>query len=81
MGLYWIRPRKFLPLDSRSEKYIVDHLGITRPDRIPPSGLDYLALADDLKDRFNDTNYSVHSFQELSLAAYEPVSGNEPTQS
>ena len=72
MGLYWTRPLKFLTLDSRSEKYIIDSLKITLPSPLPPQGHEYLKLADDLKKRFRGADLPVHSFQGLSLAAYEP---------
>ncbi len=76
MGLFWIRPRNYPTVDGKSETYITDRLGIAIP-RIPPRGHEYLELADKLKERFNEANSAVHSFQELSLAAYdEPTTDN-----
>ena len=72
IGLFWTRPTRFLTLDSRSEGYI-SSLGITLPSQMPPPGRDYLELADQLKQRFYDSEFPVHSFQELSLAAYQPT--------
>ena len=72
MGLYWIRSRKFLTLDHRSEQYIASGLGVTLPTQIPPPGREYLKLGDDLKRLFAGADFPVHSFQELSLAAYDP---------
>ncbi len=80
MGLFWARPRSFLPLDSNSRHYIGTGLGVTLPNQMPPPGRQYLELADFLKYRFDDAAFPVHSFQELSLAAYEspsPESGAE----
>ena len=76
MGLFWIRPRKFPTLDGKSQKYMSDRLGIAMP-QIPLRGREYLELADKLKERFNEEDSAVHSFQELSLAAYvEPTTSN-----
>ena len=74
MGLYWIRPHKFLPLDGKSEEYIVGSLGVALPRTIPPPGFQYLDLVDGLNVRFDDPDFPVHSFQELSMAAYQPTS-------
>ena len=72
MGLYWIRPHKYPTLDGNSARYITDNIGITFPNPLPRQGREYLELADSLKERFTETDSHVHSFQELSLAAYEP---------
>ncbi len=75
IGLYWIRPHKYPTLDSNSRQYMNENLGITFP-QLPPGGNEYLALSDDLKKRFTDPDSPVHSFQELSLAAYDPSAYN-----
>lgn len=70
MGLYWIRPRTFVTLDGNSRDYICDELGESigrRKDKI--SGEEYLELLNRLNNRFSGTDYPVHSFPELSLAA------------
>ena len=71
MGLYWIRPQKFLPLDGRSEEFIVGSLGINLPRTMPPPGIQYLEIIESLNGRFDDAKFPVGSFQELSLAAYQ----------
>ena len=60
MGLYWIRPLKFLTLDRRSERYISSSLGITLPSQIPPPGRQYLELADSLREHFTEADSPVH---------------------
>ena len=76
IGLFWIRPHKYPTVDGKSETYMTTRLGIAMP-KIPPPGLEYLELADKLKERFNEANSAVHSFQELSLVAYdEPTTDN-----
>jgi len=73
MGLYWIRPWNFLTLDKRSRLYIGKKLGV-QIDTNGPKGSctanDYLAVLDTLKARFQEDAYPVHSFPELSLAAF-----------
>ncbi|HAZ22485.1 MAG TPA: hypothetical protein DCY84_09005 [Firmicutes bacterium] len=31
MGLYWIRPRFYMPLDGNSRAYVAAHFGISAP--------------------------------------------------
>jgi len=82
MGLYWIRPWNFLTLDGQSQRYIVKKLnvpiGLNGPKR-RCNATDYLTVLDTLEARFQEEAYPVHSFPELSLAAYffkEKGSGN-----
>lgn len=72
-GLYWAHPWDFPTLDSQSRHYIEKRLS----RQIPTSGQQgpcesegYLKLVDDLKARFNEDSYPVHSFPELSLASW-----------
>jgi len=78
MGLYWIRPWNFLTLDSQSREYISKKLS-TEIGRKGPKGRcsanDYLKLLDTLELRFQEDAYPVHSFPELSLAAWYSTSG------
>ena len=73
MGLYWIRPWNYPTLDTRSRSYIEKKLGI-QVGRNGPKGRcnaeDYLRILDTLKARFQEEVYPVHSFPELSLAAW-----------
>ena len=69
IGLFWIRPWSFPPLDKNSITYIKDVL----QEEIPDNGDEYLDLRDRLLDRFHDEECPVHSFPELSLRAYAPV--------
>ena len=72
-GLYWAHPWEFPTLDSQSRQYLTKRLGI----RIPAGsvqgvydGEGYLTLIDDLKARFEEDSYPVHSFPELSQEAW-----------
>ncbi|SEM71095.1 5-methylcytosine-specific restriction enzyme B [Syntrophus gentianae] len=73
MGLYWIRPWNFPTLDGQSQRYISKKLniqiGMNGPKRRCNAG-DYLAVLDTLEARFQEDAYPVHSFPELSLAAW-----------
>ncbi|MCE9968746.1 AAA family ATPase [Aeromonas salmonicida] len=73
MGLYWIRPWNFPTLDGQSQRYINKKLNI-QIDMNGPKGrcnaTDYLAMLDTLEARFQEDAYPVHSFPELSLAAW-----------
>ena len=67
IGLYWIRPWDFPPLDKHSKKYIEDQLGCRVPEN--PSGREYLELTDTLQERFHGSA-PVDSFPGLSWRAY-----------
>ena len=73
IGLYWIRPWTFPPLDGKTRAYIENKLhipiGTHGPGKIS-SGSDYLKLLGDLNARFEVDNYPVHSPPELSLSAW-----------
>ena len=71
IGLFWARPGRFSPLDNSSESYISDNLGVPLSGPMPISGSEYLELVDQLQQRFSEADSPVHSFQELSLAAYD----------
>ena len=78
MGLYWIRPWNFPTLDDKSRKYITETLGMPLPRKVLAAA-GYLKIMDDLKDRFEEKDCPVHSFPELSLAAWKkrPLPGPE----
>ena len=72
-GLYWIRPWQFLSLDGRSRSYISEKLRLLVGRNGPKNrcnASDYLQLIEALKQRFEEPDFSVHSFPELSLDAW-----------
>ncbi|CAN7411163.1 AAA family ATPase [Acidovorax sp. LjRoot118] len=83
-GLYWAHPWEYLTLDSQSRHYIHQRLGldITASGQQGPSdGAAYLRLLDDLRSRFSQDDYPVHSFPDLSKASWlykDPVEKNMP---
>ena len=73
-GLYWAAPWEFPTLDSQSRHYIQKRLGVpitTPAPQAPCDAATYLQLADDLRTRFAEEDYPVHSFPELSLASWQ----------
>ncbi len=81
MGLYWIRPWNYLTLDSQSRRYIDMKLGIKigmNGSRGRCNANDYLTVLETLEARFEEEAYPVHSFPELSLAAWIEDPGTSP---
>ena len=73
MGLYWIRPWRFPTLENQSQRYIDKKLSIQISMNGPKgrcNASDYLVVLDTLEARFQEDGYPVHSFPELSLAAW-----------
>lgn len=73
MGLYWIRPWDFLTLDNQSRRYINKKLNIaigSSGSKGRCSAKEYLDLIESFETRFKEDAYTVHSFPELSLAAW-----------
>lgn len=76
MGLFWARPWFFLTLDGQSRLYIDKVLDMridTDTAKHCCSAANYLTLLDALRNRFQEDTYPVHSFPELSLAAWKSV--------
>ena len=73
MGLYWIRPWEFMSLDGKSQYYIAKELNIQIEKNGPNNccnSTDYLTLLNTLEENFQEETYPVHSFPELSIAAW-----------
>jgi 5-methylcytosine-specific restriction protein B len=72
-GLYWCRPWSFLSLDERSRGYLADKLRLPLSWHGPKnrcSAGDLLQLITTLRQRFEEPDFPVHSFPELSLEAW-----------
>lgn len=79
-GLFWSNPWDFATLDGQSRSYISNQLSLPVPKRtksFPYDGDNYLKLVDNLSQRFEEDDYPVHSFPELSYRAYETSSEEE----
>lgn len=81
-GLFWAHPWDFPTLDSQSRHYIGKHLSVQIPSGNkqgrPCDAEGYLKLLDDLKARFTEDSYPVHSFPDLSLAAWRYKDADTP---
>lgn len=83
MGLYWIRPWNYPTLDSQSQRYIDRKLGIQIGLNGPKgrcNANDYLTVLETIEARFQEEAYPVHSFPELSLAAWLYKDAGTPPQ-
>ena len=76
IGLFWIRPDYFLPLDVKTRRLITklgfDQGYLNAKKMIPAE--QYLTIRDNLANYFGQTNPWVSRFPELSAKAYEPES-------
>jgi len=78
IGLYWVRPKVFLSLDSASRTYLPEFnppLGLdiaNNLDRLP-EGKNYMEMTHYIKDSFSYESSMASSFYELSLKAFEYV--------
>ncbi|MBR9827982.1 MAG: AAA domain-containing protein [Oceanospirillales bacterium] len=73
MGLYWIRPWVYLPLDGPSQLYINDKLNTPIPKNGPKGRCnadDYFQVLRTVEARFEENTFPIHSFPELSFEAW-----------
>lgn len=68
MGLYWIRPNVFMPLDGNSRSFVSARYGITAPSS-HCSGDDYIKFLGALKNEINKQTSDI-SFPEVSHTAW-----------
>lgn len=69
IGLFWTRPWSFLPLDGQSRNYLRREL-MFEDISTQATGQSYLTTLDTLTSKFEDAEYPVHSFPDLSWNAY-----------
>lgn len=72
-GLYWINPWNYLTLDNNTRTSLIEKLKVKVPCNSIKKmcmGADYIALIELMKEKFNEENYPVHSFPELSYKAW-----------
>lgn len=68
MGLYWIRPNVFMPLDGSSRAYVSDKYGVTVPSGIC-TGDEYVAFLDNLKSKIAEQTPGI-TLPEISYTAW-----------
>lgn len=69
MGLYWIRPNEYLPLDSRTREFLPT-LGIEVFKENQLDAEHYLALLSVVKQKITDNEISEQSISEISYHAW-----------
>lgn len=79
MGLYWIKPNIFMPLDGNSRAYISTKYGITAPSG-NCTGNEYVAFLDILKVKIGEQSPDL-TFPEISYTAWTQKDGKAPTSS
>lgn len=82
IGLYWSHPWTFPTLDSGSRDVIERQLDISIGEGgnvFACSGKRYLDIAQQLSRRFEDPDFFVHSFPELSLRAWKEGDSTPPS--
>ena len=72
VGMYWIRPERFVTLDVRSRAYLQERYSLGEP----ANGDEYLALCDRLQGTFASKDTTITSFPLLSYAAW--MGGEDP---
>ena len=73
MGLYWIRPWNYVPLDQNTRSLIAEEFGLELPhhtDYRKVSGSDYLELVDKVLSMTEEGYLGVKSIPELSYRAW-----------
>lgn len=77
MGLFWVRPNYFYPLDIYTKSFL-GFLEIDAPDAKSPmiSGDEYLNLRERLVTYFADEDSIVDNFPSLAMAAFEKEEDN-----
>lgn len=68
MGLFWIRPKVFMPLDTNSRVFVTDYYGITAPSG-NCTGDEYVAFLQTLKAKVAERSPNM-TFPEISYAAW-----------
>lgn len=84
MGLFWIRPNKFINLDATNRSFLEEesHLSDTVANKIknlknPPKAIEYLQLCEDVKSVLSSYSFNYKTFSELSHEAYTQKDVND----
>jgi 5-methylcytosine-specific restriction protein B len=74
MGLYWIRPHVFMPLDGNSRAYISTHFGVSAPSG-QCSGEEYVTFLNSLKTKIHEQAPDL-TLPEISYTAWTKKDAN-----
>lgn len=69
MGLYWIRPNRFVALDEKNSRYIKRHLPELGSSTSPNGGSEYLDLCDDISQALERPDLQASTIPEFSRFA------------
>lgn len=76
MGLFWIRPDKFLALDKNNRKYLSENYNISLPNKVPDYKT-YMYNLSKIKNDMSQNNIKEKTFYELSANAFKPTEEQE----
>lgn len=68
MGLFWIRPEKFLAFDSTNRQYLKEQYGIKLPNKAPEYS-EYMKILDSINKKMASGEIKENTFYELSANA------------
>ena len=87
MGLYWIRPYKFINLDSRNRKFLCDPENLSADIAAEvvvmtavPTAEKYLDFGDKCKNALQKGIFEYKTFPELSYTAWITSKGEEESE-
>lgn len=76
IGMYWIRPYSYMPLDELSRNYLAK-IGISVFKEIDLNGKNYLSLLDTIKKKIEKNEIKEKHIPEISHAAWEKTEGRK----
>ena len=68
MGLFWIRPEKFLAFDRTNRQYLKEQYGIKLPNKAPEYS-EYMKILDSINKKMTSGEIKENTFYELSANA------------
>ena len=68
MGLFWIRPEKFLAFDRTNRQYLKEQYGIKLPNKTPEYS-EYMKILDSINKKMASGEIKENTFYELSVNA------------
>ena len=68
MGLFWIRPEKFLAFDRTNRQYLKEQYGIKLPNKAPEYS-EYVKILDSINKKMSSGEIKENTFYELSANA------------
>lgn len=72
MGLFWIRPDKYLALDGNNRDFLKNHGISLQPYRVPEY-VEYVKLLNAVRAKIADGSYPVKDFAELSYHVWKTI--------